>query len=552
MSKKRETDPDTSRTVTERSDFRRRSLLKLLGAGSLSLATASVAAADTGSSQDTIWAFITEPSAQTISYEFVVQRSADGLAVEFANAGYDSPTGQGVEGGTWPAEDFIDEVSDDVIHAGGTTGEGFGDAFDVTGEVVAIWLEDADQMWAERDGSTVTDRELFADEPPNPDEWPQESTANDETAQVTEPANSVWSFITDENAQSLSHEMIVKPSNGELDVAFTDAGYDSPTGQGIEGGTWPAEDFIDQVSDDVIHAGGATGEGFGDAFDVTGEVVAVWLEDADLMWVEQGGVEIGDDLLTDEPLEPSEWTDDPVSASGPTPDFVESFDSGPEAFHSGWRMDTMTAVSSPTSPDSSGTALRTTIHGGDHVGGHGYIEMDRVIGYRPDELHQRYWVYFGENAYPSDDCKAPGFSGDPNRNLSGTTEPNGYNGWSARGSYHATSGGVEPGYYVYHADQSSWWGTYDRWGVTLQRGRWYQIDQYIDLNTPGRNDGVLKGWVDGEEVYSRSNWRWRETSDLPVHAFWHDFYHGGNGTASNTYHIYTDEYQCWAEQGEML
>ncbi len=553
MSKKRETGPDTLRTVAERSDFRRRSLLKLLGAGSLSLATASVAAADTGSSQDTVWAFITEASSQTVSYEFVVQRSTDGLAVEFANAGYDSPTGQGIEGGTWPAEDFITEVNDDVIHAGGTTGEGFGDAFDVTGEVVAVWLEDDDEMWAERDESTVVDSDLFVDEPPTPEEWPQEPAADDETGQASEPVNSMWAFITDESAQTISYEMIIKPSDDELDVAFTDAGYDSPTGQAIEGGTWPAEDFIDQVSDDVIHAGGATGEGFGDAFDVTGEVVAVWLEDDDQMWAEQDGTTVVDsDLFHDAPLDPSEWTTESSQSTEPTPDFVETFDTGTDAFDNGWEQQTLSAVSSPARADGSGTALESRIPAGSHYGGAGQIEMQQAIGYEPDELHQRYWIYFGENTAPTDDCKAPGFSGDPNRNLSGTTQPNGYNGWSARGSYHPADGGVEPGFYVYHADQPDWWGTYETWGTTLERGRWYKIDQYIELNTPGENDGVLKGWVDGELEYESESWRWRDTDDLSIYAFWHDSYHGGNETPNQSYRFYTDEYQCWAEQGEIL
>jgi hypothetical protein len=559
MRKDTDTDDEIPRPSAEYAagiGFDRRSVLKLLGAGSIPLAAGTASAAP--SSQTSIWSFITEENAQALSYEFVVQRNAEGLAVEFTDAGYDSPTGQGIEGGTWPARDFVERVNEDVIHAGGATGEGYGDAFDVTGEVVAIWLENPERMWAERAGTEVVDGDLFSDEPPNPNEWPQQSETDDgsdDGADESETATtSTWALITEESAGTIAHEMIVKPSAGELAVEFTDAGYASPAGNGIEGGTWPARDFVERVSDDVIHAGGATGEGYGDAFDVTGEVVAVWVGDADAMWVEQDGTEVVDgDLFLDEAPDPSEWTDESSSSTGePTPDFTESFDSGTEAFDSGWRMDTMTAVSSPTAPSGSGSALQTTVQSGGHVGGHGYIEMDRAIGHQPDELHQRFWVYFGENAYPQDDCKAPGFSGDPNRNLAGTTQPNGYNGWSARGSYHAASGGIEPGFYVYHADQPDWWGIYENWDVTLNRAQWYRIDQYIDLNTPGQNDGVLKAWVDGEEVYSRSNWRWRDTTDLPVHAFWHDFYHGGNGTASNTYHIYTDEYQCWAEQGEML
>lgn len=364
---------------------------------------------------------------------------------------------------------------------------------------------------------------------------------------------SLWSFVTEESARSISYEFVVRRDAKGLAVEFTDAGAESPTGQAIEGGTWPDRDFIDESSDGVIHAGGATGEGFGDAFAVTGEVVAVWIEDTEAMWVEQNGTAVTDgDLFLDDRPNPNEWIEESTSTDDPSPDFIETFDSGIQAFDNGWEQQTMSAVSSPTRPDGSGTALETEIQAGSHYGGAGQIEMSGAIGYEPDELHQRYWIYFGENTAPTDDCKAPGFSGDPDRNLAGTTEPNGYNGWSARGSYHPASGGVEPGYYVYHVDQPDWWGTYETWGTTLSLGQWYQIDQYIDLNTPGRNDGVLKGWVDGELEYESDGWRWRDTDDLSVYSFWHDTYHGGNGTPNQTYRLYTDEYQCWAEQGEIL
>jgi hypothetical protein len=31
----------------------------------------------------------------------------------------------------------------------------------------------------------------------------------------------------------------------------------------------------------------------------------------------------------------------------------------------------------------------------------------------------------------------------------------------------------------------------------LENNRWYCLEQHARLNTPGKNDGLLRGWVDG-------------------------------------------------------
>jgi len=67
-----------------------------------------------------VLAFVTEPDASHASYEF----AANG-AVEFTAASYDSPSGNRIEGGTYIAEDFIDDDGESV-QASGVTG-GYGD-----------------------------------------------------------------------------------------------------------------------------------------------------------------------------------------------------------------------------------------------------------------------------------------------------------------------------------------------------------------------------------------------------------------------------------------
>lgn len=224
-------------------------------------------------------------------------------------------------------------------------------------------------------------------------------------------------------------------------------------------------------------------------------------------------------------------------------DYTSSL-SSPSVFDDTYAADTISSASSPTY--GSDGAMQTTTYSGSHTGGYGQIRTSSMFGSEVEEMHQRYYIYFGGSTAPNDNCKMPGFNGDYSRTLAGETEPNGSNGWSARGAYRSSGGGVEPGFYVYHVDQSSWWGNYVWSGTTLSTDQWYQIDQYIRLNTPGENDGALALWVDGSQVYSDSSWRWRDTSDLKIESFWHDFYHGGDNTPSSTYHIYTDEYSAWS------
>jgi hypothetical protein len=50
---------------------------------------------------------------------------------------------------------------------------------------------------------------------------------------------------------------------------------------------------------------------------------------------------------------------------------------------------------------------------------------------------------------------------------------------------------------------------YDTQGPALPRAQWLRIDQEVMLNSPGRNDGTLRVWVDGKLVVDRSNVSYR-------------------------------------------
>ncbi|ELZ00832.1 hypothetical protein C481_11375 [Natrialba asiatica DSM 12278] len=104
------------------------------------------------SADEHLLSFVTEPSARYAGYEF----SAEG-SIEFTEAPAESPSGKPIEGGTYVAEDFIEEGDgDETWRAGGVTGGGYGDAFRVAGAVTAIDIEQPEVMWVELDGEEVS------------------------------------------------------------------------------------------------------------------------------------------------------------------------------------------------------------------------------------------------------------------------------------------------------------------------------------------------------------------------------------------------------------
>ncbi|SDR10523.1 S8 family serine peptidase [Natronobacterium texcoconense] len=130
---------------------------------------------------DHLLAFVTDPDASLASYEF----TADG-PVEFADAPYESPSGGSIEGGTFQAEDFIEE-DDGTWHAGGVTGGGHGDAFWVDGAVTSIEIDDPDVMWVELDAeemspAAIIDETGGGDDEDEDDEDDDTGECGDETA----------------------------------------------------------------------------------------------------------------------------------------------------------------------------------------------------------------------------------------------------------------------------------------------------------------------------------------------------------------------------------
>ncbi|MFC7079040.1 hypothetical protein [Halorussus caseinilyticus] len=157
---------------------------------------------------------------------------------------------------------------------------------------------------------------------------------------------------------------------------------------------------------------------------------------------------------------------------------------------------------------SESNSLRVTFPEGRHYGTSLHYRFDEAGYPEPDELHARYYLRFAETFDLSHGGgKLPGPSGTYGQAGWGGREADGTNGWSARMYFHPSYDDDHPiqlSSYVYHAEMGGPYGDIFEWNDSdagrLHVGKWYRIDNYLRLNTPGEDDGVLKGWVNGERA----------------------------------------------------
>ena len=140
-----------------------------------------------------------------------------------------------------------------------------------------------------------------------------------------------------------------------------------------------------------------------------------------------------------------------------------------------------------------------------------------------DELFLSYRVRF-ENGFDwSLGGKLPGLAGGTAN--TGGDRPNGRDGWSARMMWRQNGAATQ---YVYHPDQPGQFGDTTFWDVPFATGRWLQVEHQVRLNTPGRSDGFIRGWLDGRLVMDRQGMRFRDTADIEIDSLLFSTYFGGS------------------------
>ena len=166
-------------------------------------------------------------------------------------------------------------------------------------------------------------------------------------------------------------------------------------------------------------------------------------------------------------------------------------------------------------------------------GTHSAAMLNHEIASQPDEAYFRYWMRF--EAVPEDTGKLPGFMGlysDSGRSNSkpSSSQP----GWSARVLFGPDgSNQVKLGYYTYHLDQGQSSGDGMWWSQKAQIGEWVCVEGRVKMNTGGNNNGTLQAWLNNQEVFNRTNLRFRTASQTGVHVkqFMFEVYYGGSSTA---------------------
>ena len=76
-------------------------------------------------------------------------------------------------------------------------------------------------------------------------------------------------------------------------------------------------------------------------------------------------------------------------------------------------------------------------------------------------------------------------------------------------------------------DRAALFPTYQR---ILPRGRWVHVEQELILNTPGRNDGIARLWLDGRIESEVKNAWIRSGADVAITGVSGEVYFGGSGT----------------------
>lgn len=190
-------------------------------------------------------------------------------------------------------------------------------------------------------------------------------------------------------------------------------------------------------------------------------------------------------------------------------------------------------------------ALRIKVRKGEHYGASIQYKFKERTGSEPEEIYFRYYLRFGNDWNPRMGGKLPGIGGTYGRAGWGGRPSNGRNGWSARGQFKGQKEGKTPiGFYCYHADMpgqygSAWIWQRDKLGY-LENNRWYCIEQYVRMNTPEKNDGILRGWVDGRLAFEKTDIRMRDLPHLKIESIWINIYHGGKWSAESNDHLFID------------
>ncbi|TVR69462.1 MAG: T9SS C-terminal target domain-containing protein [Marinilabiliales bacterium] len=152
------------------------------------------------------------------------------------------------------------------------------------------------------------------------------------------------------------------------------------------------------------------------------------------------------------------------------------------------------------------------------------------------ELYLRYYLKFEEGFDFRLGGKLPGLMGGGNSwSRSGGDQPDGTNGWTLRFMWRR-NGDIVVYAYLPPSDNGKWGGV--QWGQDIdcdfaaEPGRWHCIEQYVNVGTPGHDDGKLKVWIDGEKMLDIDDMRFWDVENNygRIGGVYFSTFHGGSSS----------------------
>ncbi len=170
------------------------------------------------------------------------------------------------------------------------------------------------------------------------------------------------------------------------------------------------------------------------------------------------------------------------------------------------------------------------------------------LGKEPTEIYFRYSVRFHKDFnFSTQGGKLPGLAGTYNSCGWGGRKPGpDCPGWSARmhwqkpiqvGPY---KGMIPIGVTIAHLDQKDYYEDFEKWQAFCLLDKWCELEEYVKINTPGKKDGIVRGFHNGKLVFERKNLRFRNRENIKIEDAWMLIYHGGTGFPTKPIHADID------------
>ncbi|NJN86911.1 MAG: polysaccharide lyase [Leptolyngbyaceae cyanobacterium SL_7_1] len=109
---------------------------------------------------------------------------------------------------------------------------------------------------------------------------------------------------------------------------------------------------------------------------------------------------------------------------------------------------------------------------------------------------------------------------------SGGKIPNGTDGFSTRFMWRSGGKGEV---YAYLPTSTSYGTSIGNGAWSFKTGVWHRLEQQVVLNNPGQDNGMIRVWLDGNQVWQQTGLRFRTADSLKINGiFFSTFFGGGD------------------------